>query len=105
MSMVTLSARCCPDRFASRLPAVALLHQRLSLGVLSLSLCRDTPMVFRLFLTTFLFLSTMSLTSAADNRDRFEALTFTGASGEKLNYRLLKPKDYDANRKYPLVVF
>jgi predicted peptidase len=62
-------------------------------------------MVFRLFLTTFIFLSTMSLTSAADNRDRFEARTFEGAGGEKLGYRLLKPKDYDPNRKYPLVLF
>src|SRR5690349_22836946 len=45
-----------------------------------------------------------SISSAADNRDRFEARTFTGSAG-KLNYRLLKPKDYDPNRKYPLVLF
>jgi predicted peptidase len=42
---------------------------------------------------------------AADNLDRFEPRTFTGADGNKLNYRLLKPKDYDPNRKYPLVLF
>lgn len=41
---------------------------------------------------------------AADNRDRFEARTF--ADGDfKLPYRLLKPKDYDAKQKYPLVLF
>lgn len=61
-------------------------------------------MVFRLFIATFIFLSTMSFTTAADNRDRFEARTFE-SGGEKLNYRLLKPKDYDPNRKYPLVLF
>ncbi|WP_425614586.1 prolyl oligopeptidase family serine peptidase [Anatilimnocola sp. NA78] len=43
--------------------------------------------------------------TAADNLDRFEARTFTGSDGEKLNYRLLKPKDYDPNKKYPLVLF
>lgn len=49
---------------------------------------------------------TMSLPlSAADNRDRFEARTFTDAAGTKLNYRLLQPKDYDPSRKYPLVLF
>ncbi|QDU30003.1 Prolyl oligopeptidase family protein [Anatilimnocola aggregata] len=42
---------------------------------------------------------------AADNLDRFEARTYAGAGGEKLNYRLLKPKDYDPNKKYPLVLF
>lgn len=42
--------------------------------------------------------------SAADNRDRFEARTHT--SGEyKLPYRLLHPKDYDASKRYPLVIF
>lgn len=43
--------------------------------------------------------------SAADNRDRFEPRTHTDAEGKKLGYRLLKPKDYDPNRKYPLVLF
>jgi predicted peptidase len=50
-----------------------------------------------------LFLS-MSISLAADNRDRFEARTFEGSVG-KLNYRLLKPKNYDPNRQYPLVLF
>jgi predicted peptidase len=47
---------------------------------------------------------TLSTTSAADNRDRFEARTFEAGSF-KLPYRLLKPKDYDAAKKYPLVIF
>lgn len=59
-----------------------------------------------LLITGFTLLSLPTLeTSAADNRDRFEARTFTDAAGGKLNYRLLKPKDYDANKKYPLVLF
>lgn len=41
---------------------------------------------------------------AADAKELFEARTFKGSAGE-LNYRLLKPKDYDANKKYPLVIF
>lgn len=46
----------------------------------------------------------MNSLTAADNRERFEARTFP--SGDyKLPYRLLKPKDYDANQKYPLVIF
>jgi predicted peptidase len=43
--------------------------------------------------------------SAADHRDRYEARTFTDAAGKKLNYRLLRPKGYDANKSYPLVLF
>lgn len=62
-------------------------------------------MFARLSLIALLVISTMSTLSAADNRDRFEARTYTDSAGEKLNYRLLKPKDYDPNRKYPLVLF
>jgi predicted peptidase len=54
-----------------------------------------------LSLIPFLLMSTLS---AADNRDRFEARTFTNGDF-KLPYRLLKPKGYDASRKYPLVIF
>jgi predicted peptidase len=57
-----------------------------------------------LFTLTILF-AMVSSTSAADPRERFEARTFTDAEGGKLNYRLLKPKGYDANKKYPLVLF
>ena len=63
-------------------------------------------------LSTFmlsLFAMTTSITAAdtdlADPRDRFEARTYTDATGAKLNYRLLKPQDYDAKQKYPLVLF
>jgi predicted peptidase len=44
-------------------------------------------------------------TSAADWTDMFEARTFTDDQGDKLLYRLLKPKDYDPQQKYPLVLF
>lgn len=42
---------------------------------------------------------------AQDARERFEKLEFTDSAGEKLPYRLLRPKGYDPNQKYPLVVF
>ncbi|HTN76737.1 MAG TPA: prolyl oligopeptidase family serine peptidase, partial [Pirellulaceae bacterium] len=42
--------------------------------------------------------------SAADAKDAYEARTFKGEQGE-LKYRLLKPKDYNAKEKYPLVIF
>jgi predicted peptidase len=51
-----------------------------------------------------LILAMPATLSAADHRDRFEARTF-GDRGFALPYRLLKPKDYDLNAKYPLVVF
>jgi len=43
--------------------------------------------------------------TAADNRDRYEARTFTAADGRKLNYRLLQPDGYDPQQAYPLVLF
>jgi predicted peptidase len=36
--------------------------------------------------------------------DRTQALTYTNAAGESLKYRLFLPKDYDASKKYPLVL-
>lgn len=38
-------------------------------------------------------------------QQRFEARTFTGADGKTQPYCLLKPKDYDATKQYPLVLF
>ncbi len=43
--------------------------------------------------------------AADDFRGRFEAREFTADDGTKLLYRLLKPKDYDPQTKYPLVLF
>ena len=43
----------------------------------------------------------LSLSARADD---YEARTFTAADGATLPYRLLKPADYDAAKKYPLVV-
>ncbi|MEA3210723.1 MAG: hypothetical protein QOE70_3780 [Chthoniobacter sp.] len=37
--------------------------------------------------------------------EAFEARTFTDAAGATLGYRLLKPRDYDAKQKYPLILF
>jgi predicted peptidase len=62
-------------------------------------------MLVRSGLTSMLIAVTMPhFVSAADNRDRFEVRTFQ--NGEyQLPYRLLRPKAYDAQQKYPLVVF
>ena len=61
-------------------------------------------MLRRLWLVLLMSLFMSSIAYAADVLDRFEARVYKDAAGE-LPYRLLKPKDYDPNRKYPLVVF
>lgn len=43
--------------------------------------------------------------TAADHRDRYEARTYVDGQGGKLPYRLLRPKNYDPHKKYPLVLF
>jgi predicted peptidase len=43
-------------------------------------------------------------TALARAADDYEALVYKGDGGELL-YRLLKPKDYDPQQKYPLVLF
>lgn len=45
-----------------------------------------------------------TIAAAEDNRDRFEARA-CNYTGLELPYRLLMPKEYDSNKKYPLVVF
>jgi predicted peptidase len=47
---------------------------------------------------------TTTVSAADDHRDRFEARTYDDR-GFALPYRLLKPQNYDAKQKYPLVVF
>ena len=37
--------------------------------------------------------------------DEYEARTFPGEAGKILGYRLLKPKNYNVAKKYPLVIF
>jgi predicted peptidase len=43
--------------------------------------------------------------SAADAREVFEKLEYKDSAGNRLLYRMMKPVDYDASRKYPLVIF
>ena len=38
-------------------------------------------------------------------RDRMEAREFKGTENQVLKYRLWTPKDYDAKKKYPLILF
>src|SRR5436190_16629545 len=66
-----------------------------------------SPVFRQIFALTLLFVGLFMSASlaAADHRDRYEARTFADAAGKKLNYRLLKPKGYDAKKSYPLVLF
>lgn len=61
------------------------------------------------FLSLLLSSFAMSQISAAeppaDQRDRYEARTFTDSTGGKLPYRLLQPKNLEAGKKYPIVLF
>jgi hypothetical protein len=50
-------------------------------------------------------LRTMIGLAADDYRGRYEAREYADADGAKLLYRLLKPKEYDPQTKYPLVLF
>lgn len=43
--------------------------------------------------------------SGGEAIDRFEARKYEGKEGDSLPYRLLKPKNYDQAKKYPLVIF
>jgi hypothetical protein len=51
-----------------------------------------------------LLLASANVACSADIKD-FEARQYKDADGNVLLYRLYKPKDYDAHRKYPLIVF
>ena len=51
-----------------------------------------------------MMLSFANVACSATLKD-FEARQYKDADGNVLNYRLYKPKDYDANRKYPLILF
>jgi predicted peptidase len=49
--------------------------------------------------------STGAAETAPAAPDVFEARVYRDSSGGELQYRLMKPEDYDSGRKYPLVVF
>ena len=40
-----------------------------------------------------------------DQYKDYEAHAFTGSSGDSLNYQILKPRNFNPKKKYPLVVF
>lgn len=63
-----------------------------------------------LLLASFVSVAMMSYVNAAnsaepDVRSRLEKKVFKDAEGESLQYRLFVPKDYDAKKKYPLILF
>ncbi|MEZ6080094.1 MAG: hypothetical protein R3C56_31795 [Pirellulaceae bacterium] len=47
----------------------------------------------------------MAAEPSTDPLKLFEPREYATEEGEKLKYRLLKPADFDADKKYPLVVF
>jgi poly(3-hydroxybutyrate) depolymerase/lysophospholipase L1-like esterase len=63
----------------------------------------DAPHSIRM-ITRLLLASLLSFALAVHGED-FEERTFSSADGAKLPYRLLKPFNYDAQKKYPLVLF
>lgn len=57
----------------------------------------------KLFIVTiFLFLTSGILRAQVTD---FEAQTYTDSTGLELQYRILKPVDYDSSKSYPLVLF
>ncbi|MGE5194857.1 MAG: alpha/beta hydrolase-fold protein [Deltaproteobacteria bacterium] len=64
-----------------------------------------TAQFFKVTVAVALFFALRSLTFAADAKTVFEPLVFKTADGRKLNYRLMKPGNYDPQKKYPLVLF
>lgn len=66
---------------------------------------RLATLCFCCFLFASLLMALSNPLVAADNLERFEARTYADSAGTKLHYRLLKPADYDATKKYPLVIF
>ncbi|QEG38680.1 carboxylesterase family protein [Roseimaritima ulvae] len=60
--------------------------------------------------TLYLFATTLLLmlppnANAQDALKQFEARQYSDADGNSLSYRILKPKQYDPAKKYPLVMF
>jgi lysophospholipase L1-like esterase/dienelactone hydrolase len=60
------------------------------------SVMKSLPILFLALLAILLPASVLA--------DEYQTRTFSGADGATLGYRLLTPKDYDAAKKYPLVL-
>lgn len=61
-------------------------------------------MLLRISFCLYCTLFMTAFAISAENVDRYEARTFAG-DGLNLPYRLLRPQNYDAKKKYPLVIF
>jgi predicted esterase len=57
-----------------------------------------------LIVAAALLLASANIACAADLKD-FEPRQYKDSDGNVLLYRLYKPKEYDANKKYPLILF
>src|SRR5437867_10640371 len=51
------------------------------------------------------FLTLACISARAADTNEFMARIYTNGAGKTLLYRLLLPKDYDASRPYPLIVY
>ncbi len=67
--------------------------------------CRMFAKIVPSLAVVVLALGMRGLTFAGDAKQVFEPLVFESADGRMLNYRLMKPKDYNPQKKYPLVLF
>src|SRR5579871_5127400 len=68
----------------------------------------ETKMTSRIFLFVafIMFASHAAFAQEAKGMpDQPEARVYTNAAGEKLPYLLLKPRNYDPAKQYPLVMF
>ena len=68
-------------------------------------LSSQKPTGARLILATLALLPGAQLPAPAQTVSDFESRAFTASTGDTIRYRLLVPKEYDASRSYPIVVF
>jgi len=68
-------------------------------------LARSNSVVWRTLSMIVLLAAVSSLARADGPLDRYEAREYNGGAKGVLKYRILKPKDYDKTKKYPLVLF
>ena len=62
-------------------------------------------MPWKIFMMFVFLASTAAFASADEPLDRYEAREYNGGERGVLKYRILKPKDYDKSKQYPLVLF
>ncbi|AWV98344.1 carboxylesterase family protein [Arcticibacterium luteifluviistationis] len=51
------------------------------------------------------FLFSLLILPGFAQKEKYKSATFTDSQGTELNYRILYPKNYQADKKYPLILF